>query len=61
MPPRPEIPYEIVRSVGEEYVNVDVYYTPPTPLKYIKVDFTVSAAFEKVKLKTRFQILKECS
>ena len=47
------------RGDTEEY---DVYFTPIAPLKYIKVNVTVNyAPTEEVKLKTRFQLLKECS
>jgi hypothetical protein len=60
MPQRPElnIRYNRVRSEEAGVEHVDVYFTPVTPLKYIKINFSIPA-FEKIKLKTRFQILKE--
>ena len=40
----------------------DVIYTPVMPLKYIKVDFVLNKPIEeKIKLKTRYQILKDVS
>ena len=57
--------YEILQitereSADPEALEYDVFIKPVMPLKFIKVNVQVNRPF--VKLKTRFQILKEeCS
>ena len=38
----------------------DIVYTPVVPLKHIRVNVVLNKPIEKIKLKTRYQILKEC-
>jgi hypothetical protein len=44
-------------STDPEALEYDVFVKPIMPLKFIKVDVRINRPF--VKLKTRFQILKE--
>lgn len=58
-----ELHHASVRVGDEEHI--DVYFTPVVPLQYIKVNVKINRPLDyskpvDVKLKTRFQILKEC-
>ena len=62
----PELPHQLqcfcAGRVGDEE-HIVVNFRPVVPLKYIKVNLKLNKPFpiEEIKLKTRFQILKECS
>ena len=55
----PEKIQNVFVRVGDE-IHVEVFFRPVVPLKYICVKVQLNMPMENVKLKTRFQILKEC-